>query len=65
MILGNHSKKFLKKMFLEQHSFEFSLIDFEKGVAQMTGRRGSDQPIDIILPDFKGILIGWELKIEW
>ena len=32
---------------------EFSLIDFEKGVAQMTGRRASDQPIDIILPDFK------------
>ena len=52
MIMGNHSK-LLKKMFLEQHSMEFSLIDFEKGVAQMTGRRASDQPIDIILPDFK------------
>ena len=55
MILGNHSK-FLKRMFLEQHSFEFSLIDFENGVAQMTGRRASDQPMDIMLPDFtKGI----------
>jgi len=51
MILGNHSK-FLKRMFLEQHSFEFSLIDFENGVAQMTGRRASDQPMDIMLPDF-------------
>ena len=51
MILGSHSA-LLKKMFLEKHSFEFSLIDFEKGVAQMTGRRASDQAMDIILPDF-------------
>ena len=51
MILCNHSQ-FLKRMFLEQHSFEFSMIDFEKGIAQMTGRRASDQPLDIILPDF-------------
>merc|ERR1712083_1207491 len=36
----------------QQHSFEFSMIDFEKGIAQMTGRRASDQPLDIILPDF-------------
>ena len=51
MILCNHSQ-FLKRMFLQQHSFEFSMIDFEKGIAQMTGRRASDQPLDIILPDF-------------
>ena len=39
-------------MDLSQHSFEFSLIDYDKGLAQLTGLRASDQPMEIFLPDF-------------
>ena len=39
-------------MFLEQHSFEFAMIDFKKSMAQLTGRRVSSQVIEIHLPDF-------------
>lgn len=51
LLLAPHSS-FLKRLFLAQHSFEFSLIDWDKGLAQLTGRRASDQPIEIILPDY-------------
>ena len=51
MILAAHST-FLKRLFLSQHSFEFSLIDYDKGLAQLTGLRASDQPMEIFLPDF-------------
>ena len=51
MILAPHSK-FLKRLFLEYHSFEFAIIDWEKSIAQLTGRRTSHQVIEIYLPDF-------------
>ena len=50
MILGMHSK-FLKQLFLSQHQMEFSMVDWEHGVAQLTGRRSSVH-MDVYLPDF-------------
>ena len=51
MILASHSK-FLKQMFLEQHNFEFAMVDWKKSIAQLTGRRISSQVIEIHVPDF-------------
>ena len=39
-------------MFLEQHNFEFAMVDWKKSIAQLTGRRISSQVIEIHVPDF-------------
>lgn len=51
MILGMHSK-LLKQLFLSQHSFEFAIIDWKQGLAQLTGRRSPEHLMTIFLPDF-------------
>ena len=52
MVLASQSQ-LLRGLFLSQHNFEFSIIDWEKSIAQLTGRRASDQMLEIILPDFE------------
>ena len=50
IVLASHSR-FLKHLFLAQHSFEFSIIDWRRSIAQLTGRRASPM-IELQLPDF-------------